>query len=92
MEHQKWECPDIEVKGKRRGKKKMAYVARPQKMQQERSPVCPSWKKVQEYCDKWSLPPQGALLLDRGWITEKVVVMYVECGGCDGKDVQTYEN
>jgi len=46
---------------------------------------------VQEYCDEWNMPLEGALLLDRGWTTE-VVVTYVDCRGYESKGVQTYKN
>ena len=38
------------------------------------------------------MPLEGALLLNRGWVTEKVVVTYVDCGGYNSRGVQTYEN
>jgi len=41
-------------------------MVRPQKVQQERRLVCPIWKKVQEYCEEGSMPPEGTLLLERG--------------------------
>jgi len=33
------------------------------------------------------MPLEEALLLERGWITEKTVVAYVECRGYKGKGV-----
>ena len=68
------------------------YIARPYKTQQEKRPVDPTYEKVQKYCDKQSIPPEGALLLDREWITKKVVAIYVDCGECEGKGVQSYKN
>jgi len=44
--------PKIEVSRYRSRKEKVVCVARPQKTQQERWPVCPTWEKVQEYCNK----------------------------------------
>jgi len=41
-------------------------MARPQKTQQEKRPAHPTWEKVQEYCEEWSMPPEGVLLLERG--------------------------
>ena len=64
----------------------------PQKVQQERRPVHPIWEKAQKYCDKGNMPLAEALLLERGWITEKTVATYVECGECESKGVQTHEN
>ena len=90
--YQKQECPNIGAERERRGKEKAAYVARLQKVQQERRPVHPIWEKVQEYYDKQSMLPEGALLLNKGWIIEEVVATYVDCEGCEGKGVQTHEN
>jgi len=60
-------------------------VVGPQKVQQERRPVHPIWEKAQKYCDKGNMPLAEALLLERGWITEKTVATYVECGECESK-------
>jgi len=38
------------------------------------------------------MPPEGALLLDREWITEEVVMIYVDCGGYESRGVQSHEN
>jgi len=35
---------------------------------------------------------EGTLFLDRGWVTEEVVVTYVDCGEYDSRGVQTHEN
>jgi len=32
--------------------------------------------------------PEGALLLERGWVIEEVVAIYVECGGYKEQGVQ----
>ena len=92
VSHFKWECPNIEVKKKKRRKKKAVYVARLQKAQQERRLAHPIWEKVQEYCGEKSMPPKGALLLERRWIIKEMVAMYVNCRGCKGKGVQTHKN
>jgi len=63
-----------------------------QKAQQERRLVYSTWEKVQEYCDKRNMSPEEVLLLEREYITEETVATYIECGGCEGKGVQTYEN
>ena len=83
--HCKWECPNIEVKREKRKSKQMACMVGLQKAQQERRPVHPIWKKIQEYCNKWSMPPEEVLLLKRGQITEEIVVTYVEYEECEGK-------
>jgi len=36
--------------------------------------------------------PEGALLLDKGWITEEVVATYMDCRGCESRGVQFHEN
>ena len=88
--HYKWKYPNIEKR--RRNREEAACVAKLQKAQQERRPEHPIWKKVQEYYREESMPPKGALLLERGWITKEVVVMYMDCRGYKGKGVQTYKN
>ena len=70
----------------------MAYVVRLQKIQQERRLACPIQEKIWEHCDKWSMPPEGALLLDKGQIIEEVVVTYIDCRECKDKGVQTHKN
>ena len=47
---------------------------------------------MQEYCGEESTPPEGVLLLERGWITREIVATYVDCRGCEGKGVQTHKN
>ena len=90
--HFKQERPNIKVEKKKRREEEAAHMARPQKAQQERRPVYPIQKKAQEYCGEWNAPPEGVLLLERGWIMKDVVTTYMDCGGCKGKRVQTYEN
>ena len=38
------------------------------------------------------MPLEGTLLLERKWLIEEVVAMYVDYGKYKGKEVQTYEN
>jgi len=38
------------------------------------------------------MPPEDVLLLKREWIIREMVAMYMDCRGCEGKGVQTYEN
>ena len=70
--HYKLKCPNIEVEKKKRREKEVVHVARPQKVQQKRRPVHSTQKKVQEYCKKWNMPLESALLLERGWITREM--------------------
>ena len=90
--HFKWECSMTVAEKERQREEEAVHMARPQKAQQETRPACPTQEKVQEYCDEWNMPLEGALLLDRGQITEEVVVTYVDCRGYESKRVQTYKN
>jgi len=47
--------------------------------------VYPTWEKAQKYCVEENALPEGALLLERGWISDKVVAMYVEYKGIQVK-------
>jgi len=38
------------------------------------------------------MPPESALLLEKEWITEETVAIYVDYERCKGKEVQIYEN
>ena len=67
-------------------------MARPQKAQQKRRPMCPIQEKAQEYCEEESMPSERALLLERGQLTKEVVAMYVDYRGCESKEVQIYKN
>ena len=76
-EYYKWKYPNIEVERKRRREEKAAHVVRPQKVQQGGKPACPNWEKVQEYCRVENVL-ENAQLLELGWITEEVIVTYIE--------------
>ena len=69
----------------RQREEEAVHMARPQKIQQRLAH--PIWEKVQEYYDEWSMPVEGALLLDREWITEEVVVTYADCRGYNSRRV-----
>ena len=88
--HLKQKYLNIEVEKKKKREKEAVYMARPQK--QEKRPVCPIQEKAQEYCREESILPKGTLLLERRQITREMVAIYVDCGGCEGKGVQTYKN
>ena len=53
--HYKWECPNIKVEKEKRSEE-VAYVARPQKVQQGGKLAYPNWEKVQEYCGVENVP------------------------------------
>ena len=88
----KWECSNTKVERKKRREEETVYMAKPQKVQQKKKPAYFMWKKMQEYCGEENMSPQGTLLLEREWITREMVVIYVDCRGCEGKGVQTYKN
>jgi len=89
-EYYKWECPNIKVEKERRSKR-VVCVARPQKVQQKGRPVHPNWEKVQEYCGVENVP-KDAWLLELGWMTEEVVVTYIECKWCRKKGMHKEDN
>ena len=75
--HYKWECPNIKVEKEKRSEE-VVHVARPQKVQQGGKLAHPNWGKVQEYCGVENVP-RDAQLLELGWMTEEVIVTYIEC-------------
>jgi len=40
----------------------------------------------------WGMLPKGTALEERGWKTKEVIVMFVECRGCEYKDTRTEKN
>ena len=56
----------------------MVCVTRPQKVQQKERLACPKWEKAQKYCGVENVP-EDVQLLELGWITEEVIVTYIEC-------------
>jgi len=72
---------------------KVARVVMPQKVQQKewrRSPVHVLQQKVQEYCREGIL--DEACLLELGWYTREMIVLYVECERCGQKGCHIEEN
>ena len=85
--HQSWECPVWKKE------EKAAYAAKLQKVQQEKKrQACSTQKKVQEYYKEGSMLLEGLLLLERGWIIEKMVATYMECEGYKSQEIQTHKN
>jgi len=74
--HKKWECP----KRKERSRK------------EEAAPPRDVWEKVKIHARTKGLPPRGAKMSMEGWITQREVVTFVECRGCDYKGTKTQEN
>jgi len=38
------------------------------------------------------MPPEGTLLLEREWLIEEIVTIYVDYGRYEGKEVQIHKN
>ena len=84
--HYKWEYLNIE---KRR---KNSTCSQTTKGTTRKKANASQWEKAQEYCREESMPSEDTLLLERGWITREMVVMYINCGGYEDKRVLTHEN
>ena len=74
--HKRWECPQEK---ERSGRK-------------EAAPPRHVWEKVKVHSHTKGLPPRGARMSIEGWITQREVVTFVECRGCDYKGTKTQEN
>jgi len=74
--HKKWECPRKEERSK----------------SEEVAPPREVWEKVKLHSRAKGLPPRGARMSMEGWTTQKEVVTFVECRGCDYKGTKTQEN
>ena len=51
----------------------------------------PKWEKVQKHCGVENVP-EDAQLLELGWMTEEVVVTYIECKWCGRKGMHRENN
>ena len=60
--HYKWECPNIEVKRKKKKEGEVVRITRPQKIQQGGKLVHSNWEKAQEYCGVENVPEDTQLL------------------------------
>ena len=69
----------------------MVCVTRPQKVQQKERLACPKWEKAQKYCGVENVP-EDVQLLELGWITEEVIVTYIECRWCRKKRMHRKNN
>jgi len=81
------------TKGLRRvEEEKTARMAKPQEAQQEwrRSLVVELKKKTEKHCSKGM--PEKACLLELGWYTKEVIVMYIQCERCGEKECHVEEN
>jgi len=70
-----------------------AHVAMPQKVQQKewrKSLAHVLQQKAQEHCGEGT--PDEACLLELGWYTKEVIVLYVECERCRWKECHVEEN
>ena len=68
----------------------MAMPPKVQEKEWRRSPAHVLRQKVQEHCRKGIL--DEACLLELGWYTKEVIVLYVECERCGQKECQMEEN
>ena len=74
--HKKWECPRKKERSKR----------------EEKAPPREVWEKVKLHTGAKRLPPRGAKMSIKGWVTGREVVTFVKCCGCDYKGTKTQEN
>jgi len=58
----------------------------------EAAPQREVWEKVKLHSCAKGLPPRGARMSMEGWTTQREVVTFVECRGCDYKGTKTQEN
>ena len=93
--------PVYPVKGKvQEGEKRLrrveeeeeACMAKPREAQQEwrRSSIKKLRKRVEEHCSKGV--PEEAQLLELGWYTPEMIVIYNECRGCERKGSYAEDN
>ena len=59
---------------------------------EEVAPPREIWEKVKKHSGARGLPPRGARMSMEGWTTQREVVTFVECRGCDYKGTKTQEN
>jgi len=91
--HKCRECPLWKEKKKLQVVEGAAHVAMPPKAQEKewrRSPAHVLQQKAQEHCGEGI--PDKACLLELGWYTKEVIVLYVECERCGQKGCQVEEN
>jgi len=50
------------------------------------------WRRVKEHSGAKKLPPRGARMSMKEWMTKWEVVTFVECWGCNYKGTKTQEN
>jgi len=73
--------------------KKAACVARPQKVQQEKKLAYPIKEEAQEEERKKSrVEEEKAQLLELGWCTKEVVVLYLTCERCKSQGCHVEDN
>jgi len=53
--------------------------------------VHPNWEKAQKYCGVENVPGD-AQLLELEWMTEEVIVTYIECRWCGKKGMHRKNN
>jgi len=76
----------------RKGHKKWECSMKKKSEREEVVPPREVWEKVKLHSRTKGLPPRGAQMSMEGWTTQREVVTFVECRGCDYKGTKTQEN
>ena len=74
------------------GHKKWECLRKREKKREERAPLREVWEKVKLYSGAKGLSPRRARMSIEGWTTQREVVTFVECCGCNYKGTKTQEN
>ena len=74
------------------GHKKWECPRKRESKKEEAAPPRDVWEKVKLHSCAKGLPPRGARMSMEGWTTQREVVTFVECRGCDYKGTKTQEN
>jgi len=93
--HCKWECLNITVKKEKRRQEGAVCPIEGKAQQWEkarkRELVHPNWEKIQEYCEMKNVL-EDTRPLELGWMTEEVIVTYIECRWCRKKGIYREDN
>jgi len=76
----------------REGHKKWECSRKKEGEREEAAPPRDVWEKVKLHSRAKGLPPRGAQMSMEGWTTQREVVTFVECRGCNYKGTKTQEN
>ena len=93
--HCKWECLNIAVKKEKRRQEGAVCPIEGKAQQWEKARkgelVHPNWEKIQEYCEMKNVL-EDTRPLELGWMTEEVIVTYIECRWCRKKGIYREDN